>query len=194
MGVLCFGKTLCLVPVSLSPFQMPQSDLSRASSPSASSSDGDESSFFPISKREYLLAQLRQKDELIDSLLKQVCLSNMLMANTGAYCNLLNYLISSCTIHIWPVLFQSSNTAMQRLQMINIVKMLSRGLIVSSPPCARLLHTPAPPRIRSSSTHVSAKVAVSRMSQTKSMRCRGPFKDVLRHRVREIRRSHPTRS
>ncbi len=26
-----------------------------------------------FSKREYLLAQLRQKDELIDSLLKQVC-------------------------------------------------------------------------------------------------------------------------
>lgn len=45
-----------------------------ASSHSASSLDDDECSFLSFSKREYLLAQLRQKDELIDSLLKQVCL------------------------------------------------------------------------------------------------------------------------
>jgi hypothetical protein len=60
-------------------------DPSRASSPSSSSPDDDGCSFLPFSKREYLLAQLRQKDELIDSLLKQVCLSNILNANAGAY-------------------------------------------------------------------------------------------------------------
>ena len=70
----------------------PQSGLSRASSPSASSLDGDEYSFFPFSKREYLLAQLRQKDELIDSLLKQVCLSNTPRAEAGAYGNLFSHI------------------------------------------------------------------------------------------------------
>ena len=40
--------------------------------------DDDECSFLSFSKREYLLAQLRQKDELIDSLLKQVCLEHYL--------------------------------------------------------------------------------------------------------------------
>jgi len=51
--------------------------ISRTSSPSTSSpDDGDCSfSFLPISKREYLLAQISQKDKLIDSLLKQVRLS-----------------------------------------------------------------------------------------------------------------------
>jgi len=39
---------------------------------SISSPDDEECSFLPFSKREYLLAQMRQKDELIESLLKQL--------------------------------------------------------------------------------------------------------------------------
>jgi len=58
--------------------------ISRASSPSASSPDDEECSFSPFSKREYLLAQMRQKDELIDSLLKQVSLSLYLPTSKGA--------------------------------------------------------------------------------------------------------------
>jgi hypothetical protein len=74
----CFGEIVRLVPVpQLHPHVM-QRDLSRASSPSASSLDDDECSFLSFSKREYLLAQLRQKDELIDSLLKQVGLEHSL--------------------------------------------------------------------------------------------------------------------
>ena len=41
----------------------------------STSSDDEEYSSLPISKREYLLAQLKQKDAIIESLLKQVCLS-----------------------------------------------------------------------------------------------------------------------
>lgn len=55
--------------------------VSRAPSPSTSSLDDDECSFSPFSKREYLLAQMRQKDELIDSLLKQVRPSYILLTN-----------------------------------------------------------------------------------------------------------------
>ena len=57
--------------------------VSRAPSPSTSSPDDEEYSFSPFSKREYLLAQMRQKDELIDSLLKQVRLSYTLLTNIG---------------------------------------------------------------------------------------------------------------
>jgi len=39
----------------------------------------------PFSKREHLLAQMRQKDELIDSLLKQVRLSHTLLTNIGTH-------------------------------------------------------------------------------------------------------------
>jgi hypothetical protein len=46
---------------------------------SCTSLDDDEYSFSPFSKREYLLAQMKQKDELIDSLLKQVRLSHILL-------------------------------------------------------------------------------------------------------------------
>jgi hypothetical protein len=59
-------------------------DISRVSSPSVSSPDDEECSFPPFSKREYLLAQMRQKDELIDSLLKQVSLSLKLLTSKGA--------------------------------------------------------------------------------------------------------------
>ena len=38
----------------------------------ASSSDNEEYSLPPVSKREYLLAQMKQKDTIIESLLKQV--------------------------------------------------------------------------------------------------------------------------
>ena len=56
--------------------------VSRAPSPSTSSPDDEECSFSPFSKREYLLALMRQKkDELIDSLLKQVRLSYTLLTN-----------------------------------------------------------------------------------------------------------------
>jgi hypothetical protein len=55
--------------------------VSRAPSPSTSSPDDEECSFSPFSKREYLLAQMRQQDELIDSLLKQVRLSYTLLTN-----------------------------------------------------------------------------------------------------------------
>ena len=58
--------------------------VSRAPSPSTSSSDDEECSFLPFSKREHLLAQMRQKDELIDSLLKQVRLSYTLLTNIGS--------------------------------------------------------------------------------------------------------------
>ena|SRR6266702_2481777 len=40
--------------------------------PPASSSDNEECSSSPFSKREYLLAQMKQKDSIIESLLKQV--------------------------------------------------------------------------------------------------------------------------
>ncbi len=40
--------------------------------PPASSSDNEECSCSPLSKREYLLAQMKQKDAIIESLLKQV--------------------------------------------------------------------------------------------------------------------------
>ena len=40
--------------------------------PSATSSDNEEYSSSPVSKREYLLAQMKQKDTIIESLLKQV--------------------------------------------------------------------------------------------------------------------------
>jgi hypothetical protein len=40
--------------------------------PPSSSSDNEEYSPFPVSKREYLLAQMKQKDAVIESLLKQV--------------------------------------------------------------------------------------------------------------------------
>jgi hypothetical protein len=40
--------------------------------PSSSSSDNEEYSPLPVSKREYLLAQMKQKDAIIESLLKQV--------------------------------------------------------------------------------------------------------------------------
>ena len=59
--------------------------VSRAPSPSTSSPDDEEYSFSPFSKREYLLAQMRQKDELINSLLRQVRLSYTLLTNTGTY-------------------------------------------------------------------------------------------------------------
>ena len=52
---------------------------------SCTSLDDDECSFLPFSKREYLLAQMRQKDELIDSLLKQVRLSHILLRNMCAF-------------------------------------------------------------------------------------------------------------
>jgi hypothetical protein len=74
----CFWKTVRPVPVPQPHSHMLRSDLSRVTSPSASSLDDDECSFLSFSKREYLLAQLRQKDELIDSLLKQVCLEHSL--------------------------------------------------------------------------------------------------------------------
>jgi hypothetical protein len=59
--------------------------VSRTPSPSTSSPDDEECSFSPFSKREYLLAQMRQNDELIDSLLKQVRLSYALLTNIGTY-------------------------------------------------------------------------------------------------------------
>ena len=50
------------------------STLSVSPSPSRCSSPTPSSDFSPvISKREYLLAQIRQKDAIIESLLKQVC-------------------------------------------------------------------------------------------------------------------------
>ena len=58
-------------PIPLSTTKMPD----RASSPSTSSSDDEEYSTLPGSKREYLLAQLKQKDGIIESLLKQVGLT-----------------------------------------------------------------------------------------------------------------------
>ena len=87
----CFGKIVCLVPVPQLHPHVLQSDLSRASSLSASSLDDYEYSFLSFSKREYLLAQLRQKDELIDSLLKQVCPEHSLGQYASAH-NLFNLL------------------------------------------------------------------------------------------------------
>ncbi|KAI9508706.1 hypothetical protein F5148DRAFT_1283714 [Russula earlei] len=63
---------------------------------SLSSDDDDECPFSPFSKREYLLAQIKQKNELIDSLIKQ--LHNP-------------YLTTTLSIEAY--------TAMQHLQMIN---------------------------------------------------------------------------
>jgi hypothetical protein len=74
--------------------------ISRTSSPSISSTDDEECSFSPFSKREYLLAQMRQKDELIDSLLKQVCFSHVLLTIKCACVNLLIYSASSFIIRI----------------------------------------------------------------------------------------------
>lgn len=55
------------------------SSLCSLSSSSSSSDDDDDCSLFDsISKREYLLAQIRQKDNIIESLLKQVRLPNIL--------------------------------------------------------------------------------------------------------------------
>jgi hypothetical protein len=68
-------------PFHFPPPKMPDPAPSRASSPSTSSSDDEEYSSFPISKREYLLAQLKQKDAIIESLLKQVCLFRVLSTN-----------------------------------------------------------------------------------------------------------------
>lgn len=49
-------------------------DVSPVSSPSSGPSRCVTPDFEPfISKREYLLAQIRQKDTIIESLLKQVC-------------------------------------------------------------------------------------------------------------------------
>ena len=47
---------------------------------SSSSSDNEEYSPSPVSKREYLLAQMKQKDMIIESLLKQVRLHIYLSA------------------------------------------------------------------------------------------------------------------
>jgi len=46
---------------------------------SCTSLDGDECPFSPFSKREYLLAQMRQKYDLIDYLLEQAHLSHILL-------------------------------------------------------------------------------------------------------------------
>ena len=57
--------------------------LSSSSAPSSSCSDyssTDETPLPGFSKREYLMAQLRQKDAIIESLLKQVCLRPLLTA------------------------------------------------------------------------------------------------------------------
>jgi hypothetical protein len=40
--------------------------------PSSSSSDNEEYSTLPVSEHEYLLSQMKQKDLIIESLLKQV--------------------------------------------------------------------------------------------------------------------------
>jgi len=62
--------------------------VSHVPSPSTSSPNDEECSFSHFSKCEYILAQMtemRQKDELIDSLLKQVHLSYTLLTNIGTY-------------------------------------------------------------------------------------------------------------
>jgi len=71
-----FEKSVSLPPLFIPALpEMPIPARSRTSSFSAPSSDDDECLFSPFSKREYLLAQMKQKDELIDSLVKQVRLS-----------------------------------------------------------------------------------------------------------------------
>jgi len=68
---ICFGKTVYLVTVPRPHPHILQSDLPARFHILLPPVD-DECSPLSFSKREYLLAQLRQKDELIDSLLKQV--------------------------------------------------------------------------------------------------------------------------
>jgi hypothetical protein len=59
-------------PACLAHFHVSLSLMSSASSDSSSSSDDSTYFLSSSSKREYLLAQIRQKDSIIESLLKQV--------------------------------------------------------------------------------------------------------------------------
>ena len=74
-GALLFGffrpfKSSSVSLLSTPPFFHPK--MSDPTLSPASSSDDEECSPFPFSKREYLLAQMKQKDTIIESLLKQV--------------------------------------------------------------------------------------------------------------------------
>jgi len=79
-ALFCAKSFLALVPPPTFP-RFPRM-LNRAVSHPPSffgSLNDDECSFSPFSKRKYLLAQMRQTYELIDSLLKQVRLSHILL-------------------------------------------------------------------------------------------------------------------
>jgi len=85
--------------------------------------DDDECSLSPFSKREYLLAQVKQKDELIDSLLEQVRLSHAISAKCMHFCSscypvsLLSFIMRTS-----PRLSRSGHTATQRLLLTNTDK------------------------------------------------------------------------
>jgi hypothetical protein len=78
--------------------KMSDSASSHVSSPSISSDD-EEYSSLPISKREYLLAQLKQKDAIIESLLKQVRLSRVPSAHPRPELTMIGDPRPSCQLH-----------------------------------------------------------------------------------------------
>jgi len=91
---------------------------------SCTSLDGDECPFSPFSKREYLLAQMRQKYDLIDYLLEQARLSHILLTK---YMRILLIISSRLSlprfiVRTSPHLSRSRNTAKQHLLPANTDK------------------------------------------------------------------------
>jgi hypothetical protein len=150
---------------------------SRAPSPSTSSPDDEECSFSPFSKREYLLAQMRQKDELFDSLLKQVRLSYTQLTNICAYIDYTRILQLHNPYLATPLSIQAYRNATSSSDQHRQTS--SHGSTDFSRPCARpcahLL-----PQTRFSSTLAQAKPVVSLMSRTKTRHLRGMHSHAVR--------------
>ena len=165
--------------------------VSRAPSPSTSSPDDEECSFSPFRKREYLLAQMRQNDELIDSLLKQLRLSYALLTNIGTYVDYSRipqlhnpYLATPLSIQAYRNATSSSDQHRQ-----TVIAWLDRlQSSVRSPVRAPSATNPFQLDAR------AAKPVVSLMSRTKIRHLRGTRSHAVRRRARKILQSHQTPS